>query len=400
MDSIDLVFKVPEDFVTEGLLLYQITYDNKIQQIDSGFRIYSHEWDEERGTLVFPDKENLRHEYLVSIYNDLEWEMRRFRLIIEHLKRNQHGIDDIVKLFQGYTAEGKGVFDFMRRVAARLYRLRRTRCGETMDCTLRSFMTFRNGIDLSFSNMTVDILEQYEAYLKSRGVTRNTSSFYMRNLRSAYKLAVQENLTIDRQPFHCVYTGVDKTKKRAISISDIRKIKSADLSHRPALDFARDMLMFSFYTRGMSFIDMAYLCKKDVADGYITYRRKKTGQELSIAFVPEIGTIVDKYQSPTKYLLPIIAIENCAERQQYRNQLIRINRHLKKIGKMIGISIPLSTYVMRHSWATIARNKGISLSIISEGLGHDSETTTRVYLDSIQKSKVDKANRLILDDIK
>ena len=136
MDSIDLVFKVPEDFVTEGLLLYQITYDNKIQQIDSGFRIYSHEWDEERGTLVFPDKENLRHEYLVSIYNDLEWEMRRFRLIIEHLKRNQHGIDDIVKLFQGYTAEGKGVFDFMRRVAARLYRLRRTRCGETMTTSL------------------------------------------------------------------------------------------------------------------------------------------------------------------------------------------------------------------------------------------------------------------------
>lgn len=287
----------------------------------------------------------------------------------------------------------------MRRLSEKHSQLGRTRCGEIMESTLRSFMEYRNGIDLSFPKMTTEVVERYEAFLKSRGVTRNTSSFYMRNLRSAYKLAVKEGLTVDRLPFHSVYTGIDKTKKRAIPISDIRKIKTVDLSGRPALEFARDMLMFSFYTRGMSFIDMAYLCKKDVADGYITYRRKKTGQELSIAFVPEIGAIVDKYQSSTKYLLPIIAIENCAERQQYRNQLIRINRHLKKIGKMTGISIPLSTYVMRHSWATIARNKGISLSIISEGLGHDSETTTRVYLNSIQKSKVDKANRLILNDI-
>lgn len=399
MDSIKLVFKKLEDLIVEESLLFQITYNNEIRIIDTGFRIYSHEWSAKRGTFVFPNKEDERYEHLISIYNNLEWEMKRFRFIINNLKKSQYGIDDIVKAFQGYTAEGKGVFDFVRKVATRFYRLGRIRHGETMDCTIRSFMTFRNGIDISFQNLTTDIVEQYEAYLKSRGLTRNTSSFYMRNLRSVYKLAVQESLTIDKQPFRSVYTGVDKTKKRAISILDIRKIKSINLSNRPALDFTRDMLMFSFYTRGMSFVDMAYLRKKDVANGYITYRRKKTGQELSIAFVPEIGAIINKYQNSTQYLLPIITAENGSERQQYRNQLIRINRHLKKIGKMIGLSIPLSTYVMRHSWATIARNKGISLSVISEGLGHDSETTTRVYLDSIQKSKVDKANRIILDDI-
>ena len=110
-------------------------------------------------------------------------------------------------------------------------------------------------------------------------------------------------------------------------------------------------------------------------------------------------SIINKYQDSTQYLLPIIRTEDGTERQQYRNQLIRINRHLKKIGMLLGISIPLSTYVMRHSWATIAQDKGISLSVISEGLGHDSEMTTKVYLDSIQRSKVDKANRLILDGI-
>lgn len=399
MDSIILLFKASKDLDKKGTLLYRIVYNGKTRQIDTGFRIYPHEWSEDQNTLVLPSNDNRDYNNLISIRNDLEWEMKRFVLMAEYFKKNQNCIDDLVKAFQGSTVEGKGVFEFMRRLSEKHSQLGRTRCGETMESTLRSFIVYRNGVDLSFPKMTTEVVERYEAFLKSRGVTRNTSSFYMRNLRSAYKLAVKEGLTADRLPFHSVYTGIDKTKKRAISISDIRKIKTVDLSRRPAHEFARDMLMFSFYTRGMSFIDMAYLCKKDVADGYITYRRKKTGQELSIAFVPEMEAILDKYQSSTQYLLPIITSENGAERQQYRNQLIRINRHLKKIGKMLGISIPLSTYVMRHSWATIARNKGISLSIISEGLGHDSETTTRVYLDSIQKSKVDKANRLILDDI-
>lgn len=262
-----------------------------------------------------------------------------------------------------------------------------------------SFMQFRNGVDLKLSEITSDLLEQYEAHLKSRGIIRNTSSFYMRNLRSAYKLAVREGLTTDRQPFQNVYTGVDKTIKRAISVQDIRKIKSLDLSRHHALEFARDMLMFSFYTRGMSFVDMAYLCRKNVVNGYIIYRRKKTGQKLSIALVPEILEIISKYQTSTQYLLPIIVKEDGTERRQYKNQLIRINRHLKTIGMMAGIPIPLSTYVMRHSWATIARDVGVSLPVISEGLGHDSETTTKVYLDSIQESKVDEANRLVLDNI-
>ena len=79
--------------------------------------------------------------------------------------------------------------------------------------------------------------------------------------------------------------------------------------------------------------------------------------------------------------------------------MMKINRNLKKIGKMINLSVPLSTYVARHAWATIARDKGISLSVISKGLGHDSEITTQIYLDSLQNSKIDKANRLILSDL-
>ena len=145
--------------------------------------------------------------------------------------------------------------------------------------------------------------------------------------------------------------------------------------------------------------DCPYLRKKDIANGYITYYRKKTGQQLSVELVPDILDIISKYHNETQYLLPLILVENGTERKQYRNQMMKINRNLKKIGKMINLSVPLSTYVARHAWATIARDKGISLSVISKGLGHDSEITTQIYLDSLQNSKIDKANRLILSDL-
>lgn len=119
----------------------------------------------------------------------------------------------------------------------------------------------------------------------------------------------------------------------------------------------------------MSFVDMAYLRKKDLTNGFIRYRRKKTGQLLIVELADEGRKIISKYTNRTQYLLPIITIENGEERKQYQGQLLRINRHLKTIGKLIGLPVPLSTYVVRHACAIIARDKGIELSIISEGLG-------------------------------
>lgn len=193
---------------------------------------------------------------------------------------------------------------------------------------------------------------------------------------------------------------MDKTIKRSISFTEIKKIKELDLSQQPILDYARDMFLFSFYTRGMSFVDMAYLRKQDLKNGYLSYRRKKTGQLLTIEWTEQMQAILDKYQpNPTLYLLPIILKENGNERRQYQNQMTKINRALKEVASLIKLPVPLSLYYTRHSWASIARGKHIPLSIISEGLGHDSEITTQIYLDSIKSHEVDKANREILKEL-
>ena len=258
-------------------------------------------------------------------------------------------------------------------------------------------MLFREDKDVLLKAIDSDLMLMYEAYLRGRRLTKNSTSFYMRILRAVYNRAVEKDLTTNRNPFKHVYTGIDKTIKRAISLKAVKQIKNLDLSLQPSLDFARDMFLFSFYTRGMSFIDMAYLKKKDLSNGILSYRRRKTGQQLFIRWEKYMQMIVDKYENPlSEYLLPIIKPKNGNERTQYQNAMYLINRKLKEIGKIVGVQIPLTMYVARHSWASVAKNKNVPISVISEGMGHDSEMTTQIYLASLDNTIVDKANSMIL----
>ena len=304
--------------------------------------------------------------------------------------------DDVIDEFRRYASE-YSLFNFMENLIVKFKLNGKTRTSETYTSALSSFKKFSKDEDIMLDCLTSEVMEAYEAWHKQRGNSPNTISFYTRILRAVYNRAVEEDIIENRNPFRHVYTGVDKTVKRAIPLSHIKKIKALDLSLSPPLDYARDMFLMSFYLRGMSFIDMSFLKKTDLKNGYIVYRRRKTGQQLTIEWTPEMQTIIDKYpDNPTQYLLPIIKTEGINERCAYRNIGYNINHNLKKIAGMVGIKIPLTMYVARHSWASVAKSKGIPLSVISEGMGHDSEATTQIYLASLDTSVVDKANSLIL----
>lgn len=293
------------------------------------------------------------------------------------------------------------LFPFMEEVIISLRKLGKARTSETYATTLSSFKRFRQGKDIALKKINSDLMLEYEVYLKNKGICPNSSSFYMRILRAVYNRAVEQGLTLQHHPFKYVYTGVEKTMKRAVSLSVIRKIKDIDYSMRPAFDFARDMFLFSFYTRGMSFVDMAYLRKKDLDNGVLIYRRRKTGQKLYIKWEPCMQEIIDKYDnSSSVFLLPIIKSESQTEaRMQYIYSAHNINRCLKIIGKELELPLSLTLYVARHSWASIARSKRVPISVISEGMGHDSETTTRIYLAALDTMEIDKANSLIIGSL-
>lgn len=294
----------------------------------------------------------------------------------------------------------KTLSSFMQVNIASLRQSGKLRTSETYRATLNSFMKFMDGKDVLLSNMDAELMMGYETYLKAQGASMNTVSFYMRILRATYNRAVDKGVIRQRFPFKHVYTGVEKTVKRAISFKVIRQLKEMDLSHSQSMEFARDMFMFSFYTRGMSFIDMAYLKKSNLQNGFLSYRRKKTNQQLVIKWEKPMQEIIDKYDTiGSSYLLPIILDAKTDERKQYKNAAQLVNSKLKKLGKQIGLPIPLTSYVARHAWASIARSKNIPLATISEAMGHDSESTTRIYLASLDTSVVDKANSIILNTL-
>lgn len=402
MTSIRLKFRPSTNPAKEGTLVFQLIHKRTVRRIRSKYRIRNDEWDKKLEEITIPSPASERYSRLKIIRSNIMYELKRLKAIAEKLdcSGKDYSLDEIIQKYISGTDTGCSVFDFIRAQAAHKKQLGKIRSSETYQTTLNSFMRFREGIDLTFDMIDSELMEHYEAELRRHGLLRNTSSFYMRVLRTNYRLAVEKGLTPDRHPFKHVYCGMDKTVKRSISFAEIKKIKELDLSRKRVMDFARDMFIFSFCTRGMSFIDMAYLKKNDLKHGCLTYRRKKTGQLLVIEWTKQMQDILDKYKpNSTQYLLPIITREDGNERRQYQNQMRKINRRLKDIATSIKLPVPLSLYYSRHSWATIARCKDIPISIISEGLGHDSEITTQIYLDSIKSYEVDKANRKILKDL-
>lgn len=400
MASIKVKFRPSTVADHEGTIYYQIIHERKVRQLLTDYKVFSSEWDESR-SMVTTTQKSERKTFILSIRERIRWDVERLTKIERKLdsKGLTYTADDVIDEFNRYAHE-YSLFNFMESLIARLKQNGKIRTSETYRSTLNSFKNFRQDEDIMLDCITSEIMEAYEAWHKKRGVAPNTISFYTRVLRAVYHRAVEDDVIENRNPFRKVYTGVDKTVKRALPLAVIKKIKALDLSLTPALDYARDMFLMSFYLRGMSFIDMAYLKKADLKNGYITYRRRKTGQQLIIEWTKEMQMMLDKYpENKSDYLLPVIRNPGTNERCTYRNTGYNINHSLKRIAGKVGVTIPLTLYVARHSWASAAKAKGIPLSVISEGMGHDSEATTQIYLASLDTSVVDKANSLILKSL-
>lgn len=385
----------------EGTIFYQVIHDRKPRQISTDYRVYRSEWNDRKATLT-STATGARTPYILSVRERIKCDLERIGRVIQTLDKTQfeYSVDDIVEEYERIVTENS-MLTYMEGIIAKLKYNGKVRTAEAYRSALNSFRNYREGEDLMLECLNRDIAEAYEAWLRGRGVALNTVSFYFRILRAVYNRAVEEGLTVDRNPFRKVYTGIEKTVKRALPLQMIKRIKFMDLSQQPAMEFARDMFILSFMLRGMSLVDMAFLKKKDLRDGHVIYRRRKTAQLLSIEWTPDMQAIVDRYPpNKTEFLLPIIRNPDSVAIYAYRNIGYMINRQLHQIAACLELPIPLTMYVARHSWASAAKSKGIPVSVISEGMGHDSELTTQIYLASLDTSVVDRANSILLQELK
>lgn len=262
--------------------------------------------------------------------------------------------------------------------------------------TLRSLRKFIGRRELKFIEITPQLVREYENFMTLQKLGANTIAFYMRNFKSIYNSATEDGIEMfEHYPFRKISMKGSKTIKRALKHETIQSIATAQLNS-PIQSLARDIFMFSFYARGMSFIDIAMLTHEHIEGRFIYYERSKTKQLLKIAITPDLKRLIAKYHSNSSYLFPLI--DPTSEKstfEQYKIGYGRIHNGLKGVAALLDLKMPLTMHVARHSWATIAKELGTSTVTISEGLGHTSEKTTKIYLKEFDQTVIDLVNKKI-----
>ena len=275
-----------------------------------------------------------------------------------------------------------------------------------------SLLKFAGNLDIPFTDIDVNWLKRYELCLRERGNSDNTIGIRMRELRAVYNKAIEDNVVNEKYyPFtKFKISHYCKGKcKRAITKSEINKIINVDLSEittycSPLLYLSKDLFTFSYLCCDMNMIDIAYLKYSDIINGRVCFIRHKTRQPITFQLLPQAMQIIDKYRKDgvqqSDYVFPILDRKfHRTEQQQYdriRKVIKGMNKSLKKIGTHLNISIPLTTYVARHSFATVLKRSGVNIALISEAMGHTSLSTTQLYLDSFENEQVDEAMKNLL----
>ncbi len=260
-----------------------------------------------------------------------------------------------------------------------------------------SLIEFNKHLDIPFAEMDIAWLRRYEVFLRGKGLAENTIGIRFRTLRSIYNVAIEENaVSPDLYPFKKFKVSKlhQETAKRALSKEDIVRVLSYKSTNR-YMRFPIDIFAFTYYCGGINFVDIAHLTKENIADGRLVYQRQKTKKLIKIPLQPQAVALIEKYHNDeSPYLFPILSAFHKTEVQQanrIHKVISKVNDRLKQIGESLNLPISLTTYVARHSQATVMKRAGVSTAVIREIMGHSSERVTQIYLDSFDNEQVDNA---------
>lgn len=379
-------------------LVFQLIHRRQKKLLYTPYRLAETEFDVERA-LVVQSAESRRSRRQVNAMNrELRQMSHQLRSCIRRLEQRDQlfTADDVVRMYRK-AYERVGLLAYFDMQVERKREQNKRGMAAALHSTRASVSAFLGGRSVNVSDVDAALVHAYEEFLAGRGVSRNTVCYYMRNFRVVYNRAREEGLSVGAgDAFAHMHVGPCRTVKRALADDSLRRLLEADFSGSRAMDMARDLFLFSFYTRGMPFVDVVCLRKSDVQGGVITYSRHKTGQSLQIALLPQTEALIRKYDNPSEFVFPLLVRFGVDDKYvSYRKALGWMNYHLKCIARACGITTRLTTYVARHSWATRAKLLGVPVSVISESLGHTSERTTQIYLKEFDRSVVDAANERV-----
>lgn len=381
-------------------LVFQVIHKRRKKLLYTGYHIKEEAFDKLEEKIIFDGTDAA---FSITNVAKMNRELRKMRNKIHARIRqleqttDSFTVEDI--LSQCINENSKQQFYLLRYIDTQIERkkvLKKDGMAAAYKSTRSSLAKFLDDTDIRISVIDLHFIRQYEDFLYSSGVTGNTVSYYLRNLRTLYNQAMMDGFQPRREyPFVKAQTRPAKTVKRALTRENLQSLANLRFKNAPELKFACDLYLFSFYAQGMAFVDIVLLKKSNVCNGILTYSRHKSKQLIRIAVTPQMKEIMNRYETEGRYIFPILNSQYQSEYKQYRLALGRINRHLKKIAAMIDIKVPLTTYTARHTWATLARDCGAPVSVISAALGHTSEEMTRIYLKEFDVSLLDKVNSMV-----
>lgn len=398
MASVKIKFRKSDIKGYKGSCYIQIIHNRSIKTLTIDAKLLDKEWNSIEECIIMDNASQDRLVELFMIQNRIDKAISNMKAIITKLENRlePYSAKDIV---DGYKNIGlrDSFFTLMNKRIEYLERHMKKSTADNCRCALNSFKRFRKDKDIRLSDITSALIMEYESFLKEKKLCRNTTSFYMRTLRACYNYGVDEEelIATNKFPFRRVFTGEEKTLKRAVKKNVIQELMSLNLSKKPLLELARDMFLFSIYLQGMPFVDIAHLTQGNIKGGYLTYQRHKTKQRLQIHILDCAQAIIDKYKmitEDTDLIFPLLYHPGRNKFTTYDTALRTYNRRLHELSDMLGLDIPLSSYVARHTWATVAKWAGVPKSVISEAMGHTSEETTQIYLDSFNVDIMEGAN--------
>ena len=383
-------------------LIFYLIHNRTNAQILTGTYLHDKDWNDEKKLVKTSYKGT---ESVTRLNNRILKKKTELSDFISSLddKKELHRIQtarELKELFQKKSSS-HFVYGYMQQLIDEMIKAKRIGNAQAYKCVLGILKTYLKEKELTFYDLNYSFLIRFETDHYAKGNKTNSLAMYMRTIRAVYNRAIKDGL-IEQElyPFKNYSIKTTKTRKRAISRESIGKIESLDLDANHMLYHTRNYFLLSFYMRGMPFTDMAHLKLSNIIDGRIYFDRQKTDKPYNIKITESIQVLLDIYiaeKEKNDFILPIIKRESIAD--QYKDvewSRHRYNKKLKKLAILCGISENITTYVGRHSFATIAKNLDVPIAVISDMLGHESTKTTEIYMATLPSDLMDNYHEQIL----
>lgn len=371
-------------------IIFRITDSRKVHTINSGFSLQQSFWNEKKQEVT---KSHPNSKLLNIKLSKFYFKLEQATLSLD----DEFSIEKLKEVLSGKpkndTANTFHVFS--NKIIEQMMEANRIGNAIVYQTAANRIISFC-GKDIPFEELNYQLLDQFNHHLITAGIKQNSISNYLRSIRAIYNKAIKMKV-VDRSfyPFSDFSIKTEKTAKRAILKNDILKLNQAPLELNPTAHKSLKYFMLSFYLRGISFTDMAYLTPNNIIDERVVYKRRKTHKDYSVKLLPKAEQLFQELHLDTnKYLLPILPndiVEDSLRAKKIIQQFIKTtNKYLKLLSIQAGLYSQVTTYTSRHSFATIAKRLGYSNELIAEALGHEyGNKTTNIYLDTFDTDVID-----------